>query len=373
MSTKLISFYQNHPPDLQKREYLRDLGLKYSDAEVGEAQVGRMLSLPPAGASAIVTTNSQAEMRNWLNKGGVSTQGTDLSHDIGSSVPENSGSLVAPLLWVPGVLRSTGSWATVMKETQEGTAYGLLQGVDLIKADDEIPLSKKGPSLEQQLLDKDRLIGEMERAMVKQKHATEQVVRSAKTIQRSFSRSINDARRQEKLRHEKEIEMKLQPLRDQLRNVKEDFSTLRKAHKVRVQRAYAQDNFISQYAKALSSVKEQAREIANKEQAQLRNKVGALERRNLRDQQYKLALKARTETAENTAELKYRDAESKIPKLEEQLLHCTIEMEQAKRCDFTSLYRPLLRERFTFPLSLLFFVPAYAISVDACLTRLILA
>lgn len=393
MSTKLISFYQNNPPDLKQREYLRGLGLKYSDAEVGEAQVGRMLALPPAGPSAIVKTDSQNAMRQWLSKSATSASGNDLSHEVGgtrSTVPEDAvsppaphaprvcatavrsvccpcacrravlplgcprglmlesvhvhnlvgqGSLVAPLLWLPGVLRSQGPWATVMKETQEGTAYGLSQGVDLIKPDDEIPLSKSsGTSAEQQLLEKDRLIGEMERALAKQKHACEQVQRGTRALERSFLRQIDEARRQERTRHEKEIELKLQPLREQLSDVKEDYSTLRKAHKVRVQKAYAQDNFISQYSKALSSVKEQAREIANKEQSQLRNKVGALERRMQRDTAFKLALKKRTETAEETAERKFRDAENKIPKLESQLLHSQVELEQAKRTLKSKLY-----------------------------------
>ena len=333
MSTKLISFYQSNPPDLKQREYLRGLGLKYSDAEVGEAQVGRMLALPPAGPSKIVNTDSQAAMKQWLNKSAVSAGAGDLSHDLlGASVPADAGSLVAPLLWLPGVLRSQGPWATVMKETLDGTAYGLSQGVELIRANDDIPLSKKGVSLESQLLEKDLLIGEMERALAKQKNACEMVTRSTKEIKRSFARTLEDSRRQEKSRHDKEVEIKLQPLKEQLRDLKEDYSTLRKAHKVRVQKAYAQDNFISQYSKALNSVKQQARDIANKEQSQLRNTVGALERRLQRDTAFKLALKERTETAEKTAELKYRDAETKIPKLETQLLHASIQMEQAKRC-----------------------------------------
>jgi DNA repair exonuclease SbcCD ATPase subunit len=246
---------------------------------------------------------------------------------------------VAPLLWLPGVLRSQGPWATVMKETQEGTAYGLSQGVDLIKPDDEIPLSKSsGPDLQQQLRQRDMLIGEMERALAKQKYACEQVQRGTRALERTFLRQIDEARRQEKTRHEKEIELKLQPLREQLSDVKEEYSTLRKAHKVRVQKAYAQDNFISQYSKALSSVKQQARDIANKEQSQLRNKVGALERRLTRDTEFKLALKKRTETAEEIAEKKFRDAENKIPKLESQLLHSQIELEQAKRTLKSKMY-----------------------------------
>jgi hypothetical protein len=246
---------------------------------------------------------------------------------------------VAPLLWLPGVLRSQGPWATVMKETQEGTAYSLSKGVDLIKPDDEIPLSKSsGPDRQQQLRQKDMLIGEMERALAKQKHACEQVQRNTRALERTFLRQIEEARRQEKTRHEKEIELKLQPLREKLSDVKEEYSTLRKAHKVRVQKAYAQDNFISQYSKALSSVKQQARDIANKEQSQLRNKVGALERRMARDTEFKLALKKRTETAEEIAEKKFRDAENKIPKLESQLLHSQIELEQAKRTLKSKMY-----------------------------------
>ena len=334
MSTKLISFYQNNPPDLKQREYLRGLGLRYSDAEVGEPHVGRMMSLPPATASSFVKTDSQAAMQNWLNTGPIQHGDTNnLSHDLGVTVPKNAGSFVAPLLWLPGVLRSQGPWADVMKETLHGTVYGLSHGVDLIKQTDEIPLSTKaGSTLEQQLFEKERLIGEMERALAKQKSAIDIVIRNTKELKRDFSKSFENAKRQEKTRHEKELEVKLQPLKDQLKDMKEDYSTLRKAHKVRVKKAYAQDNFISQYSKALSSVKQMARDIANKEQAQLRNTVGALERRMERDTQFKLALKKRTETAEQAAEQRYAAAENKIPKLESQLLQANIELDQAKRC-----------------------------------------
>jgi hypothetical protein len=99
MSTKLISFYQNNPPDLKQREYLRGLGLKYSDAEVGEAQVGRMLALPPAGPSSIVKTDSQNAMRQWLSKSASSTA-NDLSHEVGelrTTVPKDAVSPPPPL------------------------------------------------------------------------------------------------------------------------------------------------------------------------------------------------------------------------------------------------------------------------------------
>ena len=104
MSTKLISFYQNNPPDLKQREYLRGLGLKYSDAEVGEAQVGRMLALPPAGPSSIVKTDSQNAMRQWLSKSASSTA-NDLSHEVGvlrTTVPKDA---VSPPPPPPRVLR----------------------------------------------------------------------------------------------------------------------------------------------------------------------------------------------------------------------------------------------------------------------------
>lgn len=338
MSTKLSSYYAKNPPNLKQREYMRGLGLKYSDAEVGEAQVGRMLALPPPTGSSFVTTDSQSAMRQWLNKGGVSTSETDLSHDLGATVPKDAGSLVSPLLWLPGVLRSQGPWATVMKETLEGTAYGLSKGVDLIKPDEDIPLSQTGPSLKQQLLEKDRLIGEMERALAKQKNACDMVMRSTKEMKRSFTRNITDARRQEKQRHQKEVELKLQPLQVKLKDVKEEYTNLRMANKKQVAAAYAQDNFISQYSKALSTVKQQARDIANKEQSMLRNKVGGLERRLQRDTAFKLALKERTEVAEKTAEVKFKEAENKIPKLESQLLHSTIELEQSKRTLKSKMY-----------------------------------
>ena len=338
MSMKLISFYQKNPPDLAHREYLRGLGIKYSDAEIGEAQVGRMMALPPASASAIVKTDTQGAMKRWLSNSVSGAEDGDLSHDLGTSVPQDSGSLVAPLLWLPGVLRSQGPWATVMKETLEGTAYGLSSGVNLITQTEDIPLSQKGPSVGQQLMDKDRLISELERALAKQNNAGAALAHSAKEMRREFVNSLNKARRQEKARHEKDLQTKLEPLRQTLRDVKEDFGTLRKAYKTQLSRAYAQDNFVSQYSKALSSVKQMARDIANKEQAQLRNKVGALERSLAQETRIKRALRDRTDLAESIADLKFRKAESKIPELEKELLQSHVELEQSRRTLKSKMY-----------------------------------
>jgi hypothetical protein len=65
-------------------------------------------------------------------------------------------SLVTPLMWVPGVLRSQGAWATAMRDTIHGPVMAVQPGVSLIKS--EVLYQKNtGPSKDEQLAAKDQV------------------------------------------------------------------------------------------------------------------------------------------------------------------------------------------------------------------------
>ncbi len=76
------------------------------------------------------------------------------------SASSNGGghSLVAPLLWVPGVLRSQGAWAHAMKETVHGPAMAITPGVDLIDSVLVSDVVSAQSSFEEQLNAKDQVI-----------------------------------------------------------------------------------------------------------------------------------------------------------------------------------------------------------------------
>ena len=75
---------------------------------------------------------------------------------LGSSTPGDQ-SLVAPLLWVPGVLRSQGAWAHAMKETMHGPALAITPGVDLIDADLLASEASPHKSLDDKIAAKDQV------------------------------------------------------------------------------------------------------------------------------------------------------------------------------------------------------------------------
>eukprot|EP00961_Rhodomonas_salina_P143449 1930252-Rhodomonas_salina.6 len=118
MSSKLLSYYQNNPPDLEKRAYYKSLGLKTSDAEVGDPTSGRMLTIPPPPRGSIVQEGG--DRTEWLSKGSMQEEIANKSGTTGSAAYADTVSFVSPVLWVPGVLRKQGTWATVMRETAEG-------------------------------------------------------------------------------------------------------------------------------------------------------------------------------------------------------------------------------------------------------------
>ena len=96
---KLLVCWQVHPPDLQQRAYYQSLGLKTSDADVGEASTGKMLNTPPPPRSSIFTTDTSSPTRKGPSL-------TDAHQTPGFPASQSNVSLVAPLLWVPGVLRA---------------------------------------------------------------------------------------------------------------------------------------------------------------------------------------------------------------------------------------------------------------------------
>mmetsp|Transcript_9119 Transcript_9119/g.22476 ORF Transcript_9119/g.22476 Transcript_9119/m.22476 type:complete len:388 (+) Transcript_9119:189-1352(+) len=321
MGSKLLSYYQVHPPDLKKRAYYQSLGLRTSDADVGDAvSTGKMLNTPPPPRSSIFTTDTRQK------------KGPSMTHedDYGAAASQSTVSLVAPLLWVPGVLRAQGPWATVMKETLAGPTYAM-PGVDLMKEDSELPLGKKTENVAEQMLLKDRLISELERSLSKQKKLNDKALGETRKHADSVLEQMEDARKLDKKRTEAEVLGRVKPLQEQLASLKEDLSTTKKANRVRVKRAYAQDNFLSSYAKGMSHIKDMAKEMAAKSSRKLKQDLDVVERRLTRDAVYKKALKMRTETAEVAAERRYTEAENKIPVLQREVLMSSLAREQTER------------------------------------------
>jgi len=78
--------------------------------------------------------------------------------DQGSTGPLGQGgqSIVTPLMWVPGVLKSQGAWTTAMRESIHGPVLAIQPGVTLIKSD-FISNVAPGPSPEMIIQQKDQV------------------------------------------------------------------------------------------------------------------------------------------------------------------------------------------------------------------------
>ncbi len=88
-----------------------------------------------------------------------------------------------------------------------------------------------------------------------------------------YSKMMEKARKEERDLNEDSRERSVSVLEKRVHELKSDLRTTRKAASSRVRRAYAQDNFLSQYARAMATVKQQAQEFANAENSALRNQV----------------------------------------------------------------------------------------------------
>lgn len=92
------------------------------------------------------------DTRGWLKR--ISGR----EHEIPDARVKGPGqSLVAPLLWVPGVLRNQGAWTSAMKETLQGPALAVQPGVNLV--DSELRSTGSAQMThEKELLAKDQVV-----------------------------------------------------------------------------------------------------------------------------------------------------------------------------------------------------------------------
>jgi len=161
-----------------------------------------------------------------------------------------------------------------------------------------------------------QLIHELERSLAKQKLVVDKVVHKTKQHSRLFSKMMEEASREERSRNEEALVQTVGVMTEKLKSYKSNLRTTNLANSARLNKAYAQDNFLSQYSKILTTVQERAKAIADTEHTSLVNQVSALKRGLRRDIAYKRALKERTEISEDAAERRWLEAENKIPPLE---------------------------------------------------------
>eukprot|EP00960_Hanusia_phi_P074805 768320-Hanusia_phi.AAC.3 len=326
MRTSLLQHYRESPPDIndfrKTREASKDIA--------GENSVKQLLVPPPMSSSIMNDSKSNNRLHRQVSM---------IEDEIGTS-RQGKISLVSPLLWVPGVLRSKGPWATVMRETDDGESYMLTAGLEWDHATvDRKEEDDAKQKLVQAIKAKDRIIAELDETIKASKRSLEAIEVRTKTRHQKLRNELKLARAQDRERHLKETQSLIAPLKQQTEFWKERYSTLKQAHYARIKNGFAQDTFSSKYNSAMMKVKDIARDLSRQEVESLRNRVSALERKAKTDAHYILDLKQRLVVAAKTAESRYSEAESKIPVLENELLEARQRMSRVVKTYELKLYR----------------------------------
>ncbi|EKX54275.1 hypothetical protein GUITHDRAFT_132036 [Guillardia theta CCMP2712] len=298
MTSTLLHHYREHPPDIQNFRKERE-----ETANQVTENVSKQLMVPPPLSSNILKdANDFKAIRRKVSF---------VEDEI--EVPrKGTRSLVSPLLWVPGVLRSKGPWATVMKETEEGESYILDSGLEwdhtnVFSKDEEVTKKK----LLQEIRAKDRIIAELDETLKASQRSLDAIEMRTRNRQHKLQREINRARERDREQQLKETQRIIAPLKQQNELLKERYSTLKQAHQARIKNGFAQDTFSSKYNSAMMKVKEIARDLSKQEVQSLRNRISSLERKAKSDAEYILDLKQRLIAAAKAAEFRYGEAESK--------------------------------------------------------------
>ena len=305
MTSTLLHHYREHPPDIQNFRKERE----ETAGQVTANNSKELLVPPPLSSNILKDANDLKDFRRKVSL-------------IEIEVPrKGTRSLVSPLLWVPGVLRSKGPWATVMKETEEGESYILDSGLEwdhttVFRKDEEVTKKK----LLQEIRAKDRIITELDETLKASQRSLDAIEMRTRNRQHKLQQEINRARERVREQQLKETQRIMAPLKQQNELLKGRYTTLKQAHQARIKNGFAQDTFSSKYNSAMMKVKEIARDLSKQEVQSLRNRVSSLERKAKSDAEYILDLKQRLIAAAKVAELRYGEAESKIPRLENELL-----------------------------------------------------
>ncbi len=117
------------------------------------------------------------------------------------------------------------------------------------------------------------MVQELERALTKQKLLTEKLMYKSRKHAHMYKKMMDKAHKEERETNEETRARSVGVLEQRVESLREDLRTSRKAATGHVRRAYAQDNFVSQYAKVMASVKQQAQDLADAQNAALHNHV----------------------------------------------------------------------------------------------------
>jgi hypothetical protein len=150
----------------------------------------------------------------------------------------------------------------------------------------------------------------------------------------NFQRALENVRCEEREKLKKDADQALKSSNILVEKMGQELKTLNMAMRVRVRRAYAQDNFSSTYSKAMLTIKDQARVMAKKQLLKLEDQVGALSRRVTVDTEYKRFLQRRMEATELAAEKRWQMAEGKIPLLEQKIHAAQGQAEKVRLADW---------------------------------------
>jgi hypothetical protein len=118
-----------------------------------------------------------------------------------------------------------------------------------------------------------QLVQELDRALTKQKLLTDKLVQKSRKHAHMYKKMMEKAYKEEREINEETRARSVSVLEQRVESLREDLRTSRKAATGRIRRAYAQDNFLSQYAKAMANVKQQAQEMADSQNSALKNHV----------------------------------------------------------------------------------------------------
>ena len=307
----LLHYFTLHPPDLEKRNHIRStlISSDNQDSKTPTASDG-ILVVPKPKQSTIFATDHLA---------------LKSLEDVPSSKV-----LVSPLLWIPGVLRACGSWSIAMKDTDFGEAF--------VTKSEDIHVSPQerdpGPAVLGTILGANEIILTLEKTVCRQKALNEKLVRSSTEQLTKLRRDLEKVRDEEVAKCKETMKNNMEVSTEAITRLKQELKTVKMASNIRYRRAFAQDNFLSSYSKAMLTIRDQARELARKELSKLEDQVGALSRRVLVDAQYKRTLQRRTEAAESAAEKRWQSAERKIPLLEQKIHTANARAEKLRLSDW---------------------------------------
>ena len=235
MST-LLNYFSNHPPDLEKRKYQKSLGFtdRFDEAN-DKSQADRILVVPRPGPS---------RMFSYLD-----------TPDGNLTEKTLTNNLVSPLLWIPGVLRTSGSWSVAMKDTIHGEAYITCDTSADQQREGSVVLDTVSSMVPSERGIQDAM-QELERAVRRQANVNQKLVHKFQEQYVAFRKMTKSLVDEDKRKREETVKEVLRLSSETIKKLNQELNTVKIASNVRARRAYAQDNFLSTYSKAMLTIKD---------------------------------------------------------------------------------------------------------------------